>query len=75
MDDQDEGVLPLIPLKIPTSQGSEIEWNNLEKFPKLVSLGGARNRGNSLSRTSSKTVQMTRDRWDRTFRMLNSKVK
>jgi hypothetical protein len=69
--DQDEGVFPVIPLKIPLHQAARIEWTNLEKFPALVSLVRRSKQVEIVFRvTSSKTVQMTRDRWDRTFRCL-----
>jgi hypothetical protein len=71
MYDQDEGVFPVIPLKIPLHQAARIEWTNLEKFPGLIRLvRSSKQREIVFSVTSSKTVQMTRDRWDRTFRCL-----
>jgi hypothetical protein len=67
--DQDEGVFPLIPLKIPLHQAARIEWTNLAKFPGLVRLARSSKQREIVFRvTSSKTVQMTPDRWDRTFR-------
>jgi hypothetical protein len=76
MYDRDEGVFPLIPLKIPLHQAARIEWTNLKKFPGLVRLLRSSKQWEIVFRvTSSNTVRMTRDRWDRTFRCLILSVK
>jgi hypothetical protein len=69
MSDQELGVFPVIPPKIPFHQAARIEWTNLEKFPILVSLMRSSKQREIVFRViSSKVVRMTPDRWNRTFR-------